>query len=408
MEENNKQSKPPLTAKDVSIAKYLDNPPSPRQWVFKDILNVGIVAQICGPGGSSKSMLMIQWAVCLATMTPLGIFNPVKKHRVLLWCCEDPEDILHERIYYIAKEFGLIDSEDLRENLQLYSGLGRAKPIVGMDDNSRNPNKTEEYEWLEQCIKNIKPEVVLFDPKSRLCALDEINNVYNTYWIQVLEKLAFNHRLTIIFSHHVSQAARQTGNINSLKGRGGTGLDDGCRLVIAIQEMKKDSKKQKEYNISNPYDYVEVRLNKPNYVPKLPESVWFKRNEYGILLPIELSKDQSNSKDRRDSLDNPLFLPARHLVKLVNEERCKGKYVSAADLKYGKSKTGKYIVKQLKSLKSEFKVSEIIAYAMEQNMFTEELEPKQRGSRGPAKLFLKPKGVRLWSENWLKLVENNE
>jgi len=230
--------------------------------------------------------------LALATGTPFGPFVPARAARVVYLCGEDPAEILHERIYTIARGMGLagegnlaaVHGRMLRKNF-------RAVPMVGMDrvligrDAAGNPTRTATYEWLSESLAGMgRVDLVVIDPMSRFYGLDENDNPSATAWIACLEALAKTHGASVLFSHHSSKAVVKDGNITRDTGRGASAIHDGVRMMISMGSADGDTLGLPD---EGGQGFIEIAHVKGNYSRLWGKFHYLAKGESLTLTPID-------------------------------------------------------------------------------------------------------------------------
>ncbi len=364
----------PLTWSEISVERFLrEEPPEPR-YIFGKLIMEGLVYGFFATGGTGKSFLLKQLAISLATARDFGPFKPVRKFKVLYIGAEDPEWKLHRRIHLIAKKWGLLQSQDLINNLAVYSAVGKIEPLLMLNNN--NPITTLSYEWLQKTIESINDlELLILDPMSRLYGLNENDNAHGTAWIQCLERLNQTYNLSTWFSHHEPKSASQNRNLKDSTGRGAGSIRDGCRGSISMREMTDSDGKKYEVN---PREFIELDISKANYTAKLPSSIFLKRGDGGLLEPANLKLDR---------VSHFTELLVSELSELTNNQ-----LISRSDLKYKKN-IAKPLIKKLEELdgfKHSRDIDEIINYGLGNGLLYE-VDEIRSDKTGPPKKILKVK-----------------
>lgn len=275
----NEEVFPALTPEETRIkGRLISEPPPPEVVIIhKDapLLTRGCVGAVVAAGGTGKTYLMIQLAYMMSSGSNIGPFRAPKPLKVLLLVAEDPQDELDRRLWRVC-------NGKFPNGLHAMSVSGKIGPIMNLANG--NPERSAWFEWLNKTIKNHGDlDVLIIDPKSRLYGLDENNNDHNTQWIGALEALAIEHKLTILFAHHVSKTMSE--KLHQNMSRGGSALADGVRWLAGLTPM--DSNTAKKYKI-NERNYVELDLLKANYVPKIPDTIFFRRESNGVLQYLNL------------------------------------------------------------------------------------------------------------------------
>jgi RecA-family ATPase len=244
----------------------------------------------------SKSFLEIILGIGAATgQTVLKHFKPAGPLKVLGLFAEDPEGELHRRVHRTVKAvFPEMDRETMEalfENLHLKSVMGWIRRLMKLEHG--NPERSEYFDWLKATIEaHEKLDLLILDPKSRFYGLDENSNDHNTAWIACLEEFSRDYGLTILFSHHVSK--QSGGALSQSSARGGSALVDACRWVANLKTMHE--KTAEKVKIEDFNSFVEFEVTKSNYAPRLPATLYFKRSEHGILVPINLQFQRLREK----------------------------------------------------------------------------------------------------------------
>ncbi len=280
------EAEPPFGS-PAPIGVWLDTEPPPVDYLFENLLIKGVVGGIFAQGGTGKTYLI----VCLMLSAALGLrsfrtFRPTRPMRVLGLLGEDPPGMIHRRVKSILGEFGDIDKALLADNLRLY--CGRPAPLMKLNGN--NPAWTDAFEWLKAEVEEFRPELVVVDPKSMFYGLDENSNDHCTQWVNTLKALTIN-GASVLFSHHVTKAL--SGALELTGARGGSALVDGSRFAANMRHLTEDD--AKKYDIDEPWRYVEFRVTKNSYVPKLPGSVFFRFTQDGALEEVDLKATREST-----------------------------------------------------------------------------------------------------------------
>ena len=282
----------------VNTQDWFKSEPPKREDLFHNVITKGIVGMIAALGGTGKTYFLI--SIILSAIMGKKIFNsfnPKKSMTVLALLGEDPPDEIWRRFRAITERLEIeIDFDVLKHNLKLICGT--SEPLMKIDNG--NPTTTDRYEWLKIQIKEFSPDLILIDPKSQWYGLEENNNDHNTQWVNSLKDLSNINGSTVLFSHHVTKSSG--GELSQLSARGGSALADACRLVA---NLKKISDKDAEnYELDNAQLYVEFRITKNSYAPLLSEAIFFKFEQGGGLVQVDLeaNKQRRIAESLRDLL----------------------------------------------------------------------------------------------------------
>lgn len=203
-----------------------------RLWVLEGLIPSRTITSLYGDGGTGKSLLSIQLAICLATGSPfLGM--PVKKHRVFAVYCEDDHDELHRRIDSVLH--GVKKDYDDLAFFEYESWVG--SDTVLMDFKHGKGALSSRFEQLEQKISLLRPDVLILDTAADLFGGNENSRTEVRQFIAgCLGRLTKNYNLTIILLAHPSVAGLRDGT-----GTGGnTAWNNSVRSRLYLERAGKD------------------------------------------------------------------------------------------------------------------------------------------------------------------------
>lgn len=295
----------------ANIPHWITTEPIKREEIFEGLLIKGIVGGLFAQGGVGKTFFLLNLTISAALGRPLfRSFRPARPMRVLALLGEDPDDEIHRRFKSIQHKADDIDNDLLARNLRIYSGKGA--PFMRLDNG--NPTVTTAFEWLKLEVEKFKPDLISIDPKSMFYGLDENSNDNNTQWINSLKDLTTNGS-TVLFSHHVTKA--MAGSLELNGARGGSALVDGSRFASNMRQLTDDD--AKKYDIEEPWLYVEFKVTKNSYIPKLPGSIFFKFTTGGALEEVDLKASRE-------------FMLVEDLLSALNTEASKGNFYTAREI----------------------------------------------------------------------------
>ncbi len=283
-------SRPLLSWKALGtdLETFLGTEPPPPEWILTDLLRAGTVAGLVSTGGAGKSRLLIHLLLALATGTPFGPFRPAGPKRVLYLGGEDPGEILHERIYAIARGMGLAHDPGkaalIRQNFRAVALVGTDRVLIGRDT-AGNPAKTPAYAWLSESLATMgRVDLLVLDPLSRFSSHEENDNNAATAFIACLESLAKRHGAAVLFSHHSSKAVVANGDARKDTGRGASALHDGARLMISMGSVEGAA-----LGLDDPtgQGFIEVHQVKGNYSRLWGRPFYFAKGPGLTLTPVD-------------------------------------------------------------------------------------------------------------------------
>ena len=206
----------------------------------------GIVAALIGAGGVGKTHWCTQLAMAIVLgKTFLGKYNPQEKGHVALIVGENTDDDIHRVLRKTVLGLEDISSKELKEA----SKRLLVNSVTGLDASftDRNGNQTTFYKKLLKGLIEKEPEagwdLIIIDPASRFLGPNaEIDNAAATAFITLLESIIQNTKgkPTVLYAHHMSKNAIVSGKADSTASRGASGLTDGVRLQINLNQEDKN------------------------------------------------------------------------------------------------------------------------------------------------------------------------
>jgi hypothetical protein len=270
----------------ADLGKWLNEEPPAPQWVFNDVLLQNILGAILAQGGTGKTLFSFGLAISAATGNMIfDLFKPSEQMKVLCVFGEDSEPIIWQRLKAIISDLErqkiFVDENLLTNNLYLF--CGQSDPLMKLDFG--NPVITDAYKRLQNKIEDVKPKLVILDPKSQFYGLEENSNDYNTQWTNSLKRLTNINGATVLFTHHVTKASN--GLLNQSAARGGGALTDNCRWVANMTKISE--KTAKKFGLDKHEDFVEFKITKSSYTRLPSDSIYFSKVEGGVLRQAELA-----------------------------------------------------------------------------------------------------------------------
>jgi len=271
---------------DGRIGRFLDHEPPPRRWLLKDVLVLGKTGIVVAPGGTSKSQLLLQLAVGVATGLPVADYWEIgEQGSVMVLSAEDDDDELHRRLWRIQDR--LISTgayralPDLEKNLFVFSTVGKNTLLTNKPDygETEQTHLVDEVIDLASQISDLK--LIVLDPASRFRGGDENKNEDATRFVQAVERIASATGATVLIAHHANKWSSQ-GDSNSNQGasRGASALTDGVRWQMNLSRTTDAA--LRELGLPEGTQMVLASVAKTNYAA-YPPNVYLERGPDGYL-----------------------------------------------------------------------------------------------------------------------------
>jgi RecA-family ATPase len=240
----------------ASIAEYLKDTPEEREFAWEKFAPCGKVTVLAGPGGVSKSMLMLHLLVYGALGQGWAGFQVNGPLRGLYASYEDDRLELHRRVHGLAQ--GLKENDDglgdmlydidgtLQRNLLLYAADEEATSWILMrkDDQRSAAERTARVEWLVGLIKHARLKALVLDPVVYTHNLEENNTGDMAAYMQTLTYIAKSTNCAVVVLHHMHKTAQWAtlDEINQGSLRGASSFADNSRSVgVLISMPQKDA-----------------------------------------------------------------------------------------------------------------------------------------------------------------------
>lgn len=282
----------------ADLGNYLDSEPVPREWAFRDLAPVGKVTVLSGPGGVSKSMLLLHGLAYGALGKEFGPFKPDGALKSLYVSYEDDQQEMHKRVRGLVD--ALAEADDglgdllydvkgsVRKNLKMYAADDDASDwlILTKPDRYSPPERTERVAWLVGFLKRNQVKCLALDPLVYTHQLEENNIADMAAYMQTMTHVAKHAGCAVVIIHHMSKSAGwlQLDDINQSSLRGASSVADNARSVGVVVSMPvKDAP---TYGLSEHEDlsrYAVFKHVKHNYSASLGTHIFERKGP--LLIP---------------------------------------------------------------------------------------------------------------------------
>lgn len=283
--------KPLFELKSGRIDRYLATLPKARRWLLEKLLVLGKVGAIIAPGAHSKSQLMLQIGVGVATGIPVADHWEVgETGGVLVFFAEDDDDEIHRRIKRIQEHLQLAGHADkltsLADRLYIFSTIG-IDTLLTKRDTSGEVCATDVVGRIAELASQVPDlRLIVIDPASRFRGGEENSNEDATRFVEALETLAKATGATVLIAHHTNKGSYNAdGDPGQGASRGASALTDGVRWQMNLNRPSNNQADAIGVNKDAIGRYVAATVTKTNY-SAIPAPVFLERGEDGYLTAV--------------------------------------------------------------------------------------------------------------------------
>lgn len=302
----------------ANLGNMLDTEPVPREWAIPQFAPVGKVTVLAGPGGVSKSMLMLHVLVHAALGQAFAGFEVPSALRSLYVSYEDDTQELHGRVHALTRALseqddGVLDAlhdvkGSVRKNLLMYAADEEALAwvLATKPDRFAPAERTARVNWLIGLIKHAGIKLLVLDPAVYTHQLEENNISDMAAYMQMLTHIAKAGNCAVVVLHHMSKAASwvSLAEVNQGALRGASSFADNARSVtVALSMPIKDAPL---YGL--PADrattgrYVVTQHVKHNYSAPMGQQVFERKGPLLIPRPEIVALDESQLTVARQTM----------------------------------------------------------------------------------------------------------
>lgn len=233
------------------ISELLDTQPVAREWAIEQFAPVGKVTVLAGPGGVSKSMLMLHVLTYAAMGQQWAGFKPDGELRSLYVSYEDDKQELHKRVNTLAAGLRALDdgafdllhdvNGAIRRNLRVYAADDNAAAwLLAVKPDRYSPaQRTDRVEWLVEYIKSRGIKLLCLDPAVYTHQLAENDVADMAEYMRILTQVAKHGRCAVVVLHHMNKggASSSLDDVTSASLRGASSFSDNARSVMTMVSM---------------------------------------------------------------------------------------------------------------------------------------------------------------------------
>ncbi len=282
MAEDKEQSMSPKKLKVVNAADWLSTDPPVPNMLLNGLFDAGDKVVIVGGPKMRKTFFTIQFALCLASRGEFLKWTSEKLRSVLIVQSEVRDLHYHRRVRMVADALG-IGPEDVGDRLRIMNMRGVEVDLLA----------------IAQRAKELKSEVVIFDPLYKLIDGDENTAVDMKRTLVKFDCLAERTGAAVVYVHHDKKGNAADRSIRD-RGAGSNTLIRDCDLLITLTAHQKEK------------DAAVVGVLNRNYPPQNDFSIRWSKGAFEVATDLAAVTARSGSEGNKNpTSDIPLeeFLP---------------------------------------------------------------------------------------------------
>ena len=322
----------------ASVQQYLTAEPTPREWAWDKFAPVGKVTVLAGPGGVSKSMLMLHAQVYGALGQSWAGFKVSGPLRSMYLSYEDDRQELHKRVHGLARALreeddGVVDmlydiNGALQRNLLLYAADDEAFQwlLMRKADQRSAAERTARVDWMVGFVKHAKIKALVLDPVVYTHNLEESSPGDMALYMQTLTHIAKAGDCAVIVLHHMHKTAAWAtlDEINQGSLRGASSFADNSRSVGVMVSMPAKDAGNYGLEADTGARYAVFKHVKHNYSAPMETQIFERRGallvprpDLDVLSPTDRDARREMEKARQRSAE--LELRAKQILEWLVE-----------------------------------------------------------------------------------------
>lgn len=244
-----------FTREDLNNVSMLRKPQLFRDWSTEDITIT------TADGGTGKTTLKLQEAICLALGVPFLGFHCEKPGKTLFITGEDTAEKLAAMLGQQLRQMGLMNGHpDNESRITTILDSIRIKKdadlcMVTKDRQGFLIHSITARDKVMQAVRDLQPKMIVFDPISSFWGPESQVNDMNRAVIKFVGELVESSGACVEMINHMGKVSSANKDMTQFAGRGGTGLPSNARVSRVLRPIQNDeylelTGKELEENVS--------------------------------------------------------------------------------------------------------------------------------------------------------------
>lgn len=229
-----------MTMFDLKNTSKLKKPQLHKDWSSEDITIV------TADGGTGKSTLEMEEAICLALGEPFLGFQNVQQGKTLFITGEDTSEKLAAVCGAILRQRGLFESNpenDAKVQTVLDSIFIKKDPdlcLITKDKQGFLVPSKDALDRIMEAVDEINPKKIVFDPIAMFWGPESGLNDMAKAVSKSFNRLQERSNAQIVAINHMGKISSSTKDMTQFAGRGGTGLPSHSRISRVLRGLDED------------------------------------------------------------------------------------------------------------------------------------------------------------------------
>jgi hypothetical protein len=217
----------------------LTTPPPRQQFILHPYIPAGVVTTLAGPGGSSKTTLLVHIAACRALGLPFFGGPLPRRGRTAILTTEDGRDDFLRKLAAIRCEIGdAFDAAAVAENVILLDLAGIPVRLVESEHGNLRPTVLADELSAVLGEHAAGCDLVIAETVSRLAGGVETNESLSIL-VESGQRVCRLTGAAVMFVAHTSQEAARSGSTDAYTPRGGSALGDNGRSTLVLTRLRE-------------------------------------------------------------------------------------------------------------------------------------------------------------------------
>lgn len=299
-----------LGVSPIDLKKAFSDNPAPLDFVLPGLLS-GTVGVIVSPGGTGKSMLMLESAIAIGIGEDfLSLWGQTPyRGRVVYVAAEDPREVIERRLHALGSHMGSEKMDLAAEKVEVLPMYGQGFKIAEIAPKTGAITASNDWLALVKYLEVNPTRLLILDTFNRLLGgISENDSGAMGAVLSIVEQACRKIGCAIILVHHTNKASMNGGAADQQAARGSSAITDNARWQVNLSTMDKETAALRGIEDDGERrQFVRLDLAKVNYGPPISER-WLKRGPYGELMegepPAKIGKENKPSRKSRRDIDD--------------------------------------------------------------------------------------------------------